>query len=63
MKGRNSRFGFVSILTMLFITLKILDLVSWSWFWVLSPIWISALVVGIPTIFIFVGGRIKNGKW
>lgn len=33
--------GFVGLLTILFITLKLLDKIDWSWWWVLSPIWIS----------------------
>jgi len=37
--------GFVGLLTIVFITLKLLDVIQWSWWWVLSPLWISALVV------------------
>ena len=33
--------GFVSLLTILFIALKLLDKIDWSWWWVLSPLWIS----------------------
>jgi hypothetical protein len=33
--------GFVGLLTILFITLKLLGKITWSWIWVLSPIWIS----------------------
>jgi len=33
--------GFVGCLTILFITLKLLDKLNWSWVWVLSPLWIS----------------------
>lgn len=32
---------FTSLLTVLFIGLKITDNIDWSWFWVLSPLWIS----------------------
>jgi hypothetical protein len=40
--------GFVGLLTILFIALKLTGYISWSWWWVLSPLWISALVfVGI----------------
>jgi hypothetical protein len=37
--------GFVGLLTIVFITLKPLDKIEWSWFWVLSPLWISAGIV------------------
>ena len=29
--------GFLSLLTLIFITLKLCKVISWSWFWVLSP--------------------------
>ena len=33
--------GFSGMLTILFIALKLLGKISWSWLWVLSPLWIS----------------------
>lgn len=37
--------GFVGLLTILFIGLKLTGHITWSWWWVLSPLWISAAVV------------------
>lgn len=37
--------GFVGILTIVFIVLKLIDKIDWSWWWVLSPMWISASLV------------------
>lgn len=37
--------GFVGLLTILFIGLKLTNVIDWSWWWVLSPIWISAALV------------------
>lgn len=37
--------GFVGLLTIVFITLKLTDYIDWSWWWVLSPIWITNLIV------------------
>lgn len=37
--------GFTGMLTILFIGLKLGGIISWSWWWVLSPIWISLLVI------------------
>jgi len=43
--------GFVGLLTVAFIVLKLLKVIAWSWWWVLSPIWISAgIVIGIGLI-------------
>jgi uncharacterized membrane protein len=36
--------GFVGLLTIVFITLKLTGFIGWSWFWVLSPVWISVAV-------------------
>ena len=35
--------GFVGLLTIVFIALKLTNFIAWSWWWVLSPIWISVL--------------------
>lgn len=37
----SSGIGFTGLLTIIFIVLKLLGKISWPWFWVLSPIWIS----------------------
>jgi hypothetical protein len=37
--------SFTGALTILFIGLKLTHVINWSWWWVLSPIWISALFV------------------
>lgn len=28
------------VLTIVFIVLKLVDVIDWSWWWVLSPVWI-----------------------
>jgi len=37
--------GFVGLLTIVFVTLKLCDLIKWSWWWVLSPVWITICLV------------------
>jgi len=37
--------GFAGLLTIVFVTLKLLGKIDWSWGWVLSPLWISAILV------------------
>ena len=32
------------VLTIVFIVLKLIGVINWSWLWALSPIWISILV-------------------
>lgn len=36
--------GFVGLLTIAFIVLKLVGVITWSWVWVLSPLWISAVI-------------------
>jgi uncharacterized protein (DUF983 family) len=40
----SSGIGFPGLLTVLFIGLKLTGHITWSWVWVLSPLWISALI-------------------
>ncbi len=50
----NSGIGFVGLLQIAFIVLKLTGVIAWSWPWVLSPIWIAAiLTVLIIVIVIF----------
>ena len=31
--------GFLGLLAIVFITLKLTGVISWSWWWVLAPLW------------------------
>ena len=42
---RSSGVGFSSLLALLFIALKFTGVVTWSWLWVLAPIWIPFVIV------------------
>ena len=37
--------SFFGLLTIVFITLKLIGTIDWSWIWVLSPIWIPIALV------------------
>ncbi len=42
--------GFFSTLTLIFIVLKLTEVIAWSWWWVLAPVWVplaAAIVVGV----------------
>jgi len=49
----NSGMGLSGWLTVLFVGLKLTGYITWPWVWVLSPLWISALLV-IAIIFVLV---------
>ena len=41
------------LLSFIFVILKILHMITWSWWWVLSPLWIP-IVIGIFIFIIFI---------
>lgn len=49
--------GFCGLLTILFIALKLLKIINWSWVWVLAPFWIPIIIVIIVLIIIFIISR------
>lgn len=38
--------GFLGLLCLLFITLKLCHVIDWSWWWVLSPFWGGFALIG-----------------
>ena len=50
--------GFCGLLTIVFIVLKLIGYISWSWVWVLSPLWISWLIAIILIIILLIIKRI-----
>ena len=52
MDDNSKGISFCGLLAILFIALKLTGFISWSWLWVLSPIWIPT-VIGIVILIIF----------
>lgn len=46
-------------LTAVFVVLKLLKIITWSWTWALAPFWIPTLIV---IIVFFITAAIINGK-
>ena len=54
-KYTSGGIGFIGMLTIIFITLKLTHVINWSWLWVLSPIWIGFFTLfAIMAIVLFV---------
>ena len=53
--SKSGGIGFTGLLTIVFIVLKLTGHISWSWVWVLSPIWISIILV---ILFIVIAGAV-----
>jgi membrane protein YdbS with pleckstrin-like domain len=58
----SSGIGFTGLLTILFIALRLLNKIAWSWWWVLSPMWIAAGIVALILLGIVIAAVIKTGK-
>ena len=50
----SSGISFLDLLTLVFIALKLTGYIDWSWWWVLSPIWIPLIIL---LIVYFIWGR------
>ena len=44
--------GFIPLLGLTFIVLKLCDVIQWSWWWVLSPFWIGILLFVVASVFL-----------
>lgn len=55
----NSGIGFVGLLTILFIGLKLTHVINWDWVWVLSPIWIDLALVLLVLLVILIIKALK----
>ena len=60
---RRKGMGLMGTLVILFIILKLAKVISWSWFWVFSPIWITIIIAIVFFSSILVTGRVKKGQW
>ncbi len=49
MKGSKTQtsggIGFFEVLAIVFIALKLMGIITWSWWWVLAPLWAPLAVV------------------
>lgn len=49
-KASNGGIGFCGVLTIAFIVLKLCKIITWSWLWVLSPLWIPIILILVIAI-------------
>ena len=46
--------SFPTLLTIAFIILKLCNVITWSWWWVLAPLWIPTTIIALGLLFIFI---------
>jgi Flp pilus assembly protein TadB len=49
-ESSSSGVSFMGLLTILFIALKLTNFIDWSWWWVLSPMWLSAVILVLAVL-------------
>lgn len=47
--------GILGLLSLIFITLKLTGVIGWSWWWVLSPLWIPTSIILLIFVVMLVG--------
>ena len=58
--GTAGGIGFCGLLTIAFIILKLTGVISWSWLWVLAPIWIPTVIVLAVLLVVLIVSRSGN---
>lgn len=48
--SNSNGIGFTGLLTIVFIVLRLTGFINWSWWWILSPMWISLCIAIIVMV-------------
>ena len=54
-----SEMNLGTILGIVFVVLKLVGVINWSWFWVLSPFWICIVLILLIAITILILNRLR----
>ena len=54
--NNNNGIGFCGLLTIVFIVLKLLKIITWSWIWVVAPLWIPIVLIVLFVMIAFIIG-------
>ena len=52
MDNNSKGTSITTVLTLIFVVLKLCGIIKWSWIWVLSPTWLS-IVLYLVTLIVF----------
>ncbi len=58
--GSSGGIGFVGLLQIVFIALKLCKVIDWSWWWVLAPTWISFGLVAIIVLIVIIAKKVRK---
>ena len=63
MNNNSGGLGFMGTVTVVLVILKLANLITWSWWWVLAPFWIPTALWIIMAIVMFSGGGLARFFW
>lgn len=52
--------SFAGLLTIVFVVLKLCNVITWGWIWVLSPLWISLAILIVILAVMFIPALIQD---
>ena len=61
-ESSSSGVGFLGLLGIVFIVLKLNNAIDWSWWWVLAPFWIDGLLI-VLLLILWAVVKIKEKRW
>lgn len=60
----SSGIGTCGVLTIVFIVLKLVGVINWSWLWVLYPLWIDILLTVIVLVIVaIIDNKARKKTW
>lgn len=59
----SSSLGIGTILFIVFLVLKLCNVITWSWWWVTSPLWISAILYVLLWVGVFIYYYRQETAW
>ena len=57
-KARSGGVGFGGLLFLLFLTLKLTNVIDWSWWWVTAPLWGVFAFIALIMLIVAIGAVI-----
>lgn len=59
----SSGLGLGTVLFLIFLVLKLCNVIDWSWWWVTSPLWISAILWALIIVGMFIYYYRQETAW
>lgn len=60
-KSTKRGVGFMALLFIVFLVLRLTKVISWSWWWITAPLWIP-VAMGFIMVMVFAFTAIRNAR-